>query len=89
MDHEWNDSQPIYRQLRDRVMAMILDGVLKEGDLLKIDTACKLNGWCADAAISIAVGELRPEWKRLLKVGANDSAVGLPTQVFSSWAYCA
>ena len=34
MDKEWNDSQPIYRQLRDRVVAMILDGVLKEGDPL-------------------------------------------------------
>jgi GntR family transcriptional regulator len=31
---EWNDSQPIYRQLRDRVIAMILDSVLKEGDPL-------------------------------------------------------
>jgi GntR family transcriptional regulator len=34
IDREWNDSQPIYRQLRDRVVAMILDGVLKEGDPL-------------------------------------------------------
>jgi GntR family transcriptional regulator len=34
MDREWNDSQPIYRQIRDRVIAMILDGVLKEGDPL-------------------------------------------------------
>ena len=34
MDREWNDSQPIYRQLRERVVAMILDGVLKEGDPL-------------------------------------------------------
>jgi GntR family transcriptional regulator len=34
MESEWNDSQPIYRQLRDRVVAMILDGVLKEGDPL-------------------------------------------------------
>ncbi|HYK90925.1 MAG TPA: GntR family transcriptional regulator [Acidobacteriota bacterium] len=34
MDFEWNDSQPIYRQLRDRVVAMILDGALKEGDPL-------------------------------------------------------
>jgi DNA-binding transcriptional regulator YhcF (GntR family) len=31
---QWNDSQPIYRQLRDRVIAMILDCVLKEGDPL-------------------------------------------------------
>ena len=34
MDRGWNDSQPIYRQLRDLVVAMILDGVLKEGDPL-------------------------------------------------------
>ena len=30
----WNDNAPIYRQLRDRVVAMILDGVLKQGDAL-------------------------------------------------------
>jgi GntR family transcriptional regulator len=34
MEQEWNDSQPIYRQLRDRAVAMILDGVLNEGDPL-------------------------------------------------------
>ena len=34
MDREWNDGQPIYRQLRDLVAAMILDGVLSEGDPL-------------------------------------------------------
>lgn len=34
MDREWNDGQPIYRQLRDRVVAMILEGTLKEGDPL-------------------------------------------------------
>jgi GntR family transcriptional regulator len=34
MDTEWNDSQPIYRQLRDRVVHMILDGTLQEGDAL-------------------------------------------------------
>jgi GntR family transcriptional regulator len=34
MEREWNDSQPIYRQIRDLVVAMILDGVLNEGDPL-------------------------------------------------------
>jgi DNA-binding transcriptional regulator YhcF (GntR family) len=34
MDRDWNDSEPIYRQLRDRVVAMILDGLLSEGDPL-------------------------------------------------------
>jgi GntR family transcriptional regulator len=31
---DWNDAQPIYRQLRDRVVAMMLDGDLREGDSL-------------------------------------------------------
>ena len=34
MDREWNDNQPIYRQIRDRVVAMILDDLLAEGDPL-------------------------------------------------------
>ena len=34
MEREWNDNQPIYRQIRDRVAAMILDDVLREGDAL-------------------------------------------------------
>jgi GntR family transcriptional regulator len=34
MESQWDNSQPIYRQLRDRVVAMILEGVLKEGDPL-------------------------------------------------------
>jgi GntR family transcriptional regulator len=34
MEREWNDSQPIYRQLRDRVVELILDGALQEGDPL-------------------------------------------------------
>ncbi len=41
---------------------------LKEGDLLKIDTACKLNGWCADSAVTIPIGEVSAEKLRLLKV---------------------
>jgi GntR family transcriptional regulator len=34
MTTTWNDNAPIYRQLRDRVVAMILDGILKQGDAL-------------------------------------------------------
>jgi methionyl aminopeptidase len=43
--------------------------VIREGDLLKIDTACKLNGWCADAAVTIMIGEVTPEKRRLVEVG--------------------
>ena len=34
MEHSWNDSQPIYLQLRELIVAMMLDGVLAEGDPL-------------------------------------------------------
>jgi GntR family transcriptional regulator len=47
MDFEWNDSQPIYRQLRDRVVAMILEGTLKEGEPLpsvrSVAADCRVN----------------------------------------------
>jgi GntR family transcriptional regulator len=47
MNRDWNDSQPIYRQLRDRVVAMILDGVLNEADALpsvrNVATECRVN----------------------------------------------
>src|SRR5258707_15654145 len=39
--------------------------VVKEGDLVKIDTACKLNGWCADAAVTLPIGEGSSEKRRL------------------------
>lgn len=41
---------------------------IRDGDLVKIDTACKLNGWCADAATTILVGNVRPERRRLVEV---------------------
>jgi methionyl aminopeptidase len=41
---------------------------IRDGDLVKLDTACKLNGWCADAAITVAVGTIRPERRRLVDV---------------------
>src|SRR6202790_4357229 len=34
MDPQWDDSLPIYRQLRDRIVAMILEEALREGDAL-------------------------------------------------------
>jgi len=34
MDHSWNDDQPIYRQLRERIVGLMLTGVFKEGDPL-------------------------------------------------------
>lgn len=33
-DIQWSDGAPIYRQLKDRVIAMMLDGTIKPGDAL-------------------------------------------------------
>lgn len=42
--------------------------VLNEGDVVSIDTGCKLDGWCGDAAITHPVGRIDPEVQRLLDV---------------------
>jgi GntR family transcriptional regulator len=47
VDAKWDESQPIYRQLHDRVVAMVLEGVLKEGEALpsvrQVATEYRLN----------------------------------------------
>lgn len=44
------------------------DRQLAEGDILSIDTGCKKNGWCADSAVTHAVGKVGSEVARLLDV---------------------
>src|SRR3954470_6128636 len=41
---------------------------LKEGDVLSIDTGCRVNGWCGDAAVTLPIGAIQPEIQRLLDV---------------------
>lgn len=42
--------------------------VLREGDVLSIDTGCRLNGWCGDSAVTLAIGQVSPDAQRLLDV---------------------
>jgi methionyl aminopeptidase len=42
--------------------------ILREGDIVSIDTGCKLNGWCGDAAVTLPIGPVRPECQKLLDV---------------------
>lgn len=51
--------------------------VLQEGDLLKVDTACRLNGWCADSAVTLPIGEVRAERLRLLKVAQETLQIAI------------
>jgi GntR family transcriptional regulator len=80
MDSEWDDSQPIYRQLRDRVVAMILDGVLNEGDPLpsvrNVAAEFRVNPLTVLKAYQQLVGEELVETRRglgmFVKAGACD-----------------
>ena len=80
MDREWNDKQPIYRQLRDRGVHMILDGVLKEGDPLpsvrNVAAEYRVNPLTVLKAYQQLVDEGLVEMKRglgmFVKPGARD-----------------
>jgi methionyl aminopeptidase len=41
---------------------------LREGDIVSIDTGCRVNGWCGDAAVTLAIGTVRPDVQKLLDV---------------------
>jgi GntR family transcriptional regulator len=81
MEFEWNDSQPIYRQLRDRVVAMMLDGVLKEGDPLPsvrtVAAEYRINHLTVLKAYQQLVDEGLVETRRGLGMFINDGALAL------------
>jgi methionyl aminopeptidase len=58
---------------------------IRAGDLVKIDTACKLNGWCADAAMTVIVEDVRPEWRRLVEVGHQVLEIALAEMGQRKW----
>src|SRR5207253_3235096 len=84
MDREWNDSQPIYRQLRDRVVVMILDGVLNEGDPLpsvrNVAAEYRVNPLTVLKAYQLLVDEQLVEKKRGLGMFINAGARNLLLQ---------
>ena len=49
---------------------------LREGDIVSIDTGCRVNGWCGDAAVTLAIGAVRPEIQKLLDVTVRDPQPG-------------
>jgi len=44
------------------------DRVLREGDIISIDTGCRVDGWCGDSAFTHAVGKVDPQVENLLKI---------------------
>ncbi len=90
MEREWNDSQPIYRQLRDRIVAMILDGVLEEGDPLPsvrtVATEYRVNPITVLKGYQQLVDEQLVETKRgrgmFINAGARDLLLQAERQKF-------
>ena len=90
MNREWNDHQPIYRQLRERVVHMILDGVLKEGDPLpsvrNVAAEYRVNPLTVLKAYQELVDEELVEKRRglgmFVKTGAHSSLVKAERQKF-------
>ncbi len=78
MDREWNDSQPIYRQIRDRIVAMILDGVLSEGDALlsvrQVAAESRVNPLTVLKGYQQLVAEQLVDTRRGLGMFVNDGA---------------
>jgi len=78
MSITWNDNAPIYRQLRDRVVAMILDGVLKQGDALpsvrQVAADFQLNPITVSKAYQELVDEQLVEKRRGLGMYVTDGA---------------
>lgn len=78
MNVAWNDSTPIYRQLRDRVVAMILDGVLKQGDALpsvrQVAADFQINPITVSKAYQELVDENLVEKRRGLGMYVTDGA---------------
>jgi methionyl aminopeptidase len=60
---------------------------LLEGDILSIDTGCRINGWCGDSAVTLAIGRIDPQVQRLLDVtqGVLQLAIDLIPQK-SKWS---
>jgi len=58
---------------------------LVEGDILSLDTGCRLGGWCGDAAYTYSVGKIAPEVQRLLD--ATEGVLNLAIELMSSKSY--
>jgi len=80
MEREWDDTQPIYRQLRGRIVAMILEGLLKEGDAIPsvrtVATDYRINHLTVLRAYQELVDEKLVEMRRgrgmFVNIGARD-----------------
>ncbi|MBI3283922.1 MAG: GntR family transcriptional regulator [Burkholderiales bacterium] len=79
MSMGWNEHTPIYRQLKDKVVGMILDGVLKTGDALpsvrQIAAEYQLNPITVSRAYQELVDENLVEKRRGIGMYVTEGAL--------------
>ena len=77
-DIEWDDSQPIYRQLRERIIALIIEGVFKEGEAIpsvrQVSTDYRINHLTVSKAYQELVEEELLQKRRGLGMYVADGA---------------
>ena len=59
--------------------------VLQAGDIVSVDTGCKLDGWCGDSAWTYPVGEVSPLKRRLLEVGEQTLYLAIESMKDCRW----
>jgi methionyl aminopeptidase len=58
---------------------------LSEGDIVSIDTGCRLNGWCGDAAATLPVGRVHADTLRLVEVTRNVLQLAIDRVGHAKW----
>jgi methionyl aminopeptidase len=68
----------ICASLNHEICHGIPDGrVLKDGDIIGIDIGLRYRGWCGDACVTFAIGEITPDAQRLMDVGRECLRLGI------------
>lgn len=85
-----NDGPPFPAATCVSVNEQVVHGIpgprkLKEGDIVSVDTGCKLGGWCGDAAATFTVGQVAPEVQRLLDVTKGVLALAIELMGKREW----
>jgi methionyl aminopeptidase len=53
------------------------DRILREGDILSVDTGCRFDGWCGDSALTFAIGRVAAETQKLLDVTSRTLQIAI------------
>jgi methionyl aminopeptidase len=77
---------PICASVNDEIVHGIPGGrVLNEGDIVSLDCGVRLNGWCADSAVTVGVGRISERHQLLLDVTRGALKIAIETARVDGW----